>query len=147
MLWKLVWTALLILFGIGEAITIGLTSIWFAAGALVALAVSLLGGPLWLQVVMFLVVSILCMLAIRPFAQKYLNNKVEPTNADRIIGSEVLVTERISNLRAEGAVSVGGLTWSARSADDSEIAKGTLVRIVRIEGVKVYVEKSKEEVL
>ena len=142
--WKLVWTALLILFGIGEAVTVGLTSIWFAAGSLVALVVSLLNGPLWLQIVLFLVVSILCMLAIRPFAQKYLNSKVEPTNADRIIGAEVKVTEAIDNLMAQGAVNIAGMTWSARSESDENIPVGTLVRVLRIEGVKVYVETVKQ---
>ena len=144
MLWKIIWTALLILLGIGEAITVGLTCIWFAAGSLVALVVSLLGGPLWLQIVMFLVVSILCLLAIRPFAQKYLNNKVEPTNADRIIGTEVKVTEAIDNLMAQGAVNIAGMTWSARSESDENIPVGTLVRVLRIEGVKVFVEVVRE---
>jgi len=144
MLWKLIWTALLILFGIGEGITVGLTSIWFAAGSLVALVVSLLGGPLWLQIVMFLVVSILCMLAIRPIARKYLNSKVEPTNADRIIGAEAKVTEAIDNLMAQGAVNIAGMTWSARSESDEPIPVGTLVRVLRIEGVKVYVEVVRE---
>ena len=144
MVWKLVWTALLILFAIGEAVTVGLTSIWFAAGSLVALAVSLLNGPLWLQIVLFIVVSILCMLAIRPIAQKHLNSKVEPTNADRIIGAEAKVTEAIDNLLAQGAVNIGGMTWSARSETEETIPVGTLVRVLRIEGVKVYVETVKE---
>ena len=144
MLWKLIWTALLILFGIAEAATVGLTSIWFAAGSLIALAVSLLGGPLWLQIVLFILVSILSMLAIRPIASKYLNSKVEPTNADRIIGAEVKVTEAIDNLMAQGAVNIAGMTWSARSQNDENIPVGTLVRVLRIEGVKVYVEVVKE---
>lgn len=145
MMMKIIWMGLLLVFGVGEAITVGLTSIWFAAGALAALVCSLLGGGMWLQIGLFIAVSALSILAFRPIAQKYINSQVEPTNADRVIGSEALVTERISNLRAEGAVSIGGLTWSARSADDSEISKGTLVRILRIEGVKVYVEQVKEE--
>ena len=146
MMMKIIWMGLLVIFGVGEAITVGLTSIWFAAGALVALILALLGANMWLQIGVFFVVSTLCIAAFRPIAQKYINSKVEPTNADRIIGSEVLVTEKISNLRAEGTVSIGGLTWSARSVSDDEIPKGTLVRINRIEGVKVYVERVKEEV-
>lgn len=145
MIEKLIWLGLLILFGIGEALTVGLTSIWFAAGALVALVVTLLGGPLWLQVLLFIVVSALCMLAIRPIAQKHFNSKVEPTNADRIIGQEAVVTEPIHNLQATGAVRIGGMVWSARSEDDSLIPAGTLVRVLRIEGVKVYVERIKED--
>ena len=90
-------------------------------------------------------VSALCLLAIRPLAQKYLNSKVEPTNADRIIGTEALVTEDINNIQATGAVRIGGIVWSARSESDTPIPAGTLVRVLRIEGVKVYVEKVKEE--
>lgn len=146
MYWKFIWLALLILFGVGEAITIGLTSIWFAAGALVALVVALLEGPIWLQVVLFIVISLLCLLAIRPLASRYLNSKVEPTNADRIIGAEAPVIEPIDNLQATGAVRIAGMVWSARSAHDVPIAAGTLVRVLRIEGVKVFVEEVKEEV-
>ena len=146
MLWKIVWMALLILFGIGEAVTVGLTSIWFAAGALAALVAALLNGPLWLQIVLFLLVSLLSLLAIRPLASKYLNSKVEPTNADRIIGIETYVLEPINNLQATGTVRISGMVWSARSENDTPISEGTLVRVLRIEGVKVYVEEVKEEV-
>ncbi len=145
MLMKIIWTALLVLFAAGEAITVGLTSIWFAAGSLAALIVALLNGPLWLQLVLFIAVSALCLLAIRPLAQKYLNNRVQPTNADRILGAEAQVVEDIDNLKGKGAVRIGGLTWSARSADNTPIGANTLVRVLRIEGVKVYVEQIKEE--
>lgn len=138
--WKLIWLGLLILFAAGEAITVGLTSIWFAAGALVSLIVALLGGQLWLQITLFIVVSALCLLAIRPLAQKHLNNKVEPTNADRVIGSEAKVTETIDNLQGSGAVNIGGIVWTARGESDAPIPAGTLVRVLRIEGVKVFVE-------
>ena len=144
--WKFIWLALLILFGVGEALTVGLTSIWFAAGSLAALIAALLNGPIWLQVVLFIVVTVLSLLTIRPLATRYLNDKVEPTNADRIIGSEAYVIEPIDNLHATGAVRVAGVVWSARSAHETPIAAGTLVRILRIEGVKVYVEEAKEEV-
>ena len=142
---KLIWTGLLIVFTIGEGVTVGLTAIWFAAGSLAALICALLGGPLWLQIVLFIVISALCLLAIRPLAHKYFNSKVEPTNADRILGTEAVVTEAINNLQATGAVRIGGITWSARSESDTLIPTGTLVRVLRIEGVKVYVEKVKEE--
>lgn len=145
-LWKIVWVALLILFGIGEAVTVGLTSVWFAAGSLAALIVALLNGPLWLQVVLFLVVSILSLMAIRPLAAKHLNSKVEPTNADRVIGIETYVLEPINNLQATGTVRISGMVWSARSEHDTPIPAGTLVRVLRIEGVKVYVEEVKEEI-
>lgn len=146
LIYKLVWAGLLVLFGIGEALTVGLTSVWFMVGSLGALIVALLGGQLWLQVAVFIVITVLCLLAMRPLAQKHLNSKVEPTNADRIIGSDAYVTEEIDNLRGTGAVRVGGIVWSARSESDEPVPAGTLVRVLRIEGVKVYVEKVKEEV-
>ena len=142
---KLIWVGLLVIFMVGEGLTVGLTAVWFAAGSLAALVCALLGGPLWLQIALFIVVSALCLLAIRPIAHKYLNSKVEPTNADRILGTEAVVTEDICNLQATGAVRVGGIVWSARSENDALIPAGTLVRVLRIEGVKVYVEPVKAE--
>ena len=142
---KLIWTGLLIVFTVGEGVTVGLTAIWFAAGSLAALICALLGGPLWLQIALFIVISALCLLAIRPLAHKYFNSKVEPTNADRILGTEAVVTEDINNLQAIGAVRIGGITWSARSENDTPIPAGTLVRVLRIEGVKVYVESVTEK--
>ena len=138
---KLIWLALLLIFAVAEGISVGLTSVWFAAGSLAALVVALFGGALWIQVTLFLGVSLLCLAAVRPLARKHLNNRVEATNADRVIGAEAQVTEDINNLQGKGAVRVGGLTWSARSQDNSEIPTGTLVKILRIEGVKVYVER------
>ena len=128
---KLVWLVLLLLFAVGEAATVGLTSIWFAAGALAALIAALLGWALWIQIALFLIVSLLCLAAVRPLAKKH-----------RIIGLEAPVTEDIDNLRGKGAVTVNGLTWSARSQDDAPIPAGTLVKILRIEGVKVFVERA-----
>ena len=137
---KIVWLVLLLLFAGGEAVSVGLTSIWFAAGALAALVAALLGGALWIQITLFLAVSILCMAAVRPLAKKHLNSKVEHTNADRVIGAEAQVTEDIDNIHGKGAVIIRGMTWSARSQDDGPIPTGTLVRVLRIEGVKVFVE-------
>lgn len=137
---KIVWLVLLLLFAGGEAISVGLTSIWFAAGALAALIAALLGGPLWIQVTLFLAVSLLCLAAVRPLAKKHLNDKVEPTNADRVIGAEAQVTEDIDNIHGRGAVIIRGIAWSARSQDGSPIPAGTVVKVLRIEGVKVFVE-------
>lgn len=136
----LVWLGLLILFAVGEAVSVGLTSIWFAAGALAALVCALLNGPLWLQITLFIIVSILCLLAVRPLAKRYLNGKVQPTNVDRILGEEAQVTEAIDNIRGKGAVTIGGITWSARSQNGEAIPTGALVKVLRIEGVKVFVE-------
>lgn len=140
----LIWLGLLILFAVGEAVSVGLTSIWFAAGALAALVCALANGPLWLQITLFIVVSVLCLLAVRPMAKKYLNGRVQPTNADRILGVEAQVTEAIDNIRGKGAVTIGGLTWSARSQNGEAIPTGALVKVLRIEGVKVFVEPVRE---
>ena len=145
MILKIIWAVLLVLFTLGEGLTVGLTSIWFAAGSLAALICALCNGPLWLQIGLFILVSALCLLAIRPLAQKYLNTKVEPTNADRVIGATAKVTEEINNIAAQGAVSISGVNWSARSEAGTVIPAGTLVRVLRIEGVKVYVELLDEQ--
>ncbi len=137
---SLFWLAALIVFGVVEAVTVGLASIWFAAGALVALVISALNDSLWLQIVAFAAVSLISMLLARPLARKYLIPKVQPTNADRIIGAEAVVTEEVDNLRGQGLVSVAGNIWSARSDQEhTVIPLGTKVRVLRIEGVKVFV--------
>ena len=137
---QIMWLVLLIIFAVSEAVTVGLTSIWFAAGALVALIAALLGGPLWVQITLFLAVSLLCLAAVRPLARRHLNSRVEPTNADRVIGAEAQVTEDIDNIHGKGAVVIRGMTWSARSQDGGPISAGTMVKVLRIEGVKVFVE-------
>ena len=144
MLPKIIWTALLVLFTLGEAVSVGLTSIWFAAGSLAGLICALLEGPWPLQIALFIAVSTLTLLAFRPLAKKYLNSKVEPTNADRVVGSTATVTEEIDNLQRTGRVQVGSMPWAARSENGSIIPAGALVRVLRIEGVKVYVESISE---
>ena len=90
--------------------------------------------------------SLVCLLLVRPLAKNHVNSKVEPTNADRIIGEKAVVTEEIDNLKGTGAVSVSGRIWTARSDTDGTIPKDTPVRILRIEGVKVFVRNAMEEV-
>ena len=141
---KLIWTALLVLFTLGEAVSVGLTSIWFAAGSLAALICALVEGPWPLQIALFLAVSTLTLLAFRPLAQKYFNGKVEHTNADRVIGSVATVIEEIDNLNGTGRVQVGSMPWTARSEEPHPIPVDALVRVKRIEGVKVYVETISE---
>ena len=128
------------------ACPVHLVSIWFAVGSLVALAVSLLSGPVWLQILLFLVVSGGLLAALWPFVKKVLNPHLSKTNVDSIIGSRGYVTSAIDNLHAQGQVKLGGMEWTARSADGSPIPEGTLIRVDRIEGVKVFVTAVKEEV-
>lgn len=137
------WLALLIVFVVAEAVTTTLVSIWFAAGALVALILSGFNVSVWIQVGAFVAVSLILLLATRPFAKKFLEPRITKTNFDRIIGEVCLVEEEINNLNETGAVKVKGTTWTARSCDDKIIPVGTTVEIIRIEGVKVFVSEQK----
>lgn len=134
------WLAAFIVFAIGEAVTVGLVSVWFAVGALAALFATALGAGLWLQITVFLGVSALALALFKPLSSKFLKPRVSATNADRVIGSAALVTETIDNTQAKGQVKVNGQVWSARSAQDTVIPAGTDVKVLRIGGVKVIVE-------
>ena len=123
-----------------EALTVGLVCIWFACGALVALIAAVLGAPLWLQALLFLAVSAVALYAMRPVARKYIAPNRVATNADRNIGKTAVVIETIDNVRGTGRVMIGSVDWTARSADGSIIEKDALVRVLKIEGVKVCVE-------
>lgn len=141
---KIVWLCLLVLFAVAEGLTVGLTAIWFAIGAAVSLVAAMLDAPFWAQIVLFFVVSIVCMLLLRPMAKKGLQPKFQPTNADRVVGKEAVVTETVDNLRGQGLVSVGGNVWTARSENDLVLPEGSRVTILRIEGVKVFVRPLEE---
>ena len=133
------WFALLVVFLLAEAATVTMISLWFAAGALAALAVSLMGVGTWLQVGVFFVVSATALIALRPLARKYFTPKITATNVDSVIGEKGLVTVAIDNVKAQGQVKLGGMVWSARSASGDPIAEGTLIRVEKVEGVKVLV--------
>lgn len=133
------WLVLLILFLVAEGATAAVTTIWFAAGALVAIVAALLGAQIWLQVIIFVVVSIGCLLALRPLLKKYITPKKVRTNVDAVVGSQGIVLERIDNLAGTGRVKLGGMEWSARAENKECIEAGTVVLVERIEGVKVFV--------
>lgn len=134
-----IWAALIVLFLIVEGVTAGLTSIWFAVGGIAALASVFMGAPLWLQIVLFIVISVATLAITRPLAKKYVNKQTQATNADRVIGKTAKVTERIDNIAGKGTVSVGGRLWTARSADGKPIEKDTVTVVKAIEGVKLIV--------
>ncbi len=136
---SLFWLVAMVLFGVLEAVTVGLTSIWFALGALGALAAAAASAPVIVQIVVFLGVSFLTLLLVRPLAQHYVNDRKVATNADRVIGREAVVTEDIDNIQGKGRVSISGADWTARAEDDRPIPAGSTVRVLRIEGVKVIV--------
>ena len=140
---SIVWLLLLIVFLVVEAVTVSLVSTWFAGGALVALLVSLLGGPLWLQMLVFLVVSIVLLGLLRPVVKKHLKPRLVATNADSLVGQICQATEPVDAMN--GRVKVGDITWSARTENGESIPAGTKVRILKIQGVKVYVEKATKE--
>ncbi len=133
------WLVLLILFLVAEGATAAVTTIWFAAGALVAMITALLGAQVWLQVIVFVVVSVGCLLALRPLLKKYITPKKVRTNVDAVIGSQGVVLEKIDNLAGTGRVKLGGMEWSARAETNQCIEAGTVVLVDRIEGVKVFV--------
>ena len=139
------WLIVMVLFLVVEATTVGLVCIWFAAGALIALLAAMCGAQLWLQIVLFLVVSAATLYFTRPLVKRYVNSKVEPTNADMVIGKECRVTETVDNIAGTGAVYVDGKTWTARSADDEVIPEGTLVTAKSIDGVKLIVAAPEKE--
>lgn len=136
-----IWLIVLVVLVTGEAITVGLTFIWFAVGALGGLVVAVLGGPIWLQVVVFLALSAVTLVLVRPAAAKLLTPGISPTNADRVIGQIALVTEQIDNIAETGQVKLFGQVWSARSETGEIISAQNRVRILRIEGVKVFVRE------
>ncbi|MCI8594360.1 MAG: NfeD family protein [Oscillospiraceae bacterium] len=133
------WLIALIVFLVVEAVTVGLASIWFAAGSLVALIASGLKAPVLVQIILFAVVSLITMALVRPLARKYFTPKQVATNADRVIGKEAVVIEPVDNINAKGMVKVGGIEWTARSDDDAPIPADARVRVLRIEGVKLIV--------
>lgn len=136
----IIWFVLMVVFLIVEAVClIHLVSIWFAAGSLTAMLLALIGAPVWLQVIAFVLVSSALLAMLWPLVRKHLNPNLTKTNVDAVIGSTGLVTASINNVEAHGQVKLGPMEWTARSTDGSHIPEGTLVRVDRIEGVKAFV--------
>ena len=143
------WLVLLIIcIGI-EVATMGLTTIWFAGGALVAIFAAVVGAPIWLQAIIFIVVSLVLLFFTRPIAVKYFNKDRVKTNVESMVGRQAIVISEIDNLQGIGQVTVGGQEWSARSAEEQvKIAVGAVVMIVAINGVKLIVRDiSREQLL
>jgi membrane protein implicated in regulation of membrane protease activity len=137
-----VWLVLMIAFIVGELVTVGLTSIWFAAGALIALFCAMIGAPFGVQLLLFIIVSLVCLYATRPLAKRFINRNVQSTNADSLIGQEIRITERVNNIDQTGMAVVHGQEWTVRAADDREILEpGDMARIISISGVKLIVKK------
>lgn len=132
--WLIAFVILLVI----EIATMGLVTIWFAGAALAAMVAAALGARLWLQFVVFVVVSVVLLIFTRPIAVKYFNKSREKTNVDNVIGKYAIVTETVDNLHSQGSVQLNGLEWSARSFDDSVvIERGTKVEVLEVCGVKL----------
>ena len=138
------WLVAMVIFIVAEAMTVTLVSIWFAAGALGAVVVALLGGGLMLQVTVFLALAIVLLLGLRSVVRKHLAPRITKTNIDSLIGATGVVLTPVNNIAALGQVQISGVEWSARSTDNSHIPAGTLVKVDRIEGVKVFVSPAEE---
>ncbi len=138
-----VWLAMMILFIVFELATMGLTTIWFAFGALVALIVAAVNGPFWLQMIVFFAASLFALFALRDVAMKYFNKNREQTNALGLIGQKGIVLEKISNVEAIGRIAISGQEWSARALqEDDTYEVGAMVVVREIRGVKLIVEQS-----
>ena len=140
-----VWLVAVIVFLGVELSTVTLTSIWFAAGALAAMLVAMFNGNLIIQIIAFLIVAFGLLYATKPWSKKFIDTKKVSTNADRAIGQEVRVIERVSNLDQTGRAIVHGMEWTVRTENDNiVIEQGELVRVLRIAGVKLIVERVEE---
>ena len=142
---EIIWLALTAVLLIIEIVTLGLTTIWFAAGALFAFFAALLGMNQGIQIGVFVVVSVVLLFFTRPLAVKYLNTKTIKTNTEALVGKTARVIVDINNLKSQGQVVINGLEWTARRSDDTVVFKiGDAVTIVGIEGVKLIVEGQKK---
>lgn len=141
----IVWLAVLIVLVVIEIFTLGLTTIWFAGGALLAIVVAALGGPVWLQILVAAIVSGVLLFFTRPIAMKYFNRDRERTNAESLVGRQAIVISEINNLQGTGQVTINGMEWTARSIMDGRIiGAGEVVVIRGINGVKLLVEREKD---
>ncbi|MCH5280854.1 MAG: NfeD family protein [Lachnospiraceae bacterium] len=142
----LFWLAAIVILLIMEIISLGLTTIWFAGGALVAFILAVFNVPVLIQVFVFLVVSLLLLIFTRPIAVKYFNKDRARTNVESMIGKQAIVLSEIDNIQGTGRVTVSGQEWSAKTmADDIKLPVGAVVIIKDVKGVKLIVEERKEE--
>jgi membrane protein implicated in regulation of membrane protease activity len=137
------WLIALIAFLVIEGVTVTLVCIWFAGGALIGMLAAALHAPIWLQVLLFLLVSIILLVYTRPIAMKYFNKNREKTNVSGVIGKQAIVVDEIDNLQGLGKVTVGGQEWTARSmVEDQIIPVGTVVVVEEVKGVKLMVRST-----
>lgn len=135
-----IWIIAAVVFGVIEAATVSLVTIWFAVGAVAAAIAAQLGLNIVWQVGIFVLVSAVFLCFTRPISKKIMVKKPQRTNADRFIGMEAMVISDIDKINNSGQVRLAGSVWSAMSADGSGIPEGTRVKVVEIKGVRLIVE-------
>lgn len=135
--WLIVFVVLLLI----EIATLGLTTVWFALGALAALLAAYIGFEIWVQIIVFLLVSVILLILTRPLAVRFFNQERQKTNVESLIGQKAVVREAIDTLQATGKVEVNGMEWSAKTEESGVIEADTVVWIRGIQGVKLIVEK------
>lgn len=140
------WLIMIVVFLLAEASTVMLVSTWFAIGSLAAMLMALIGAGTGLQVAVFVIISAVCLTALRPLVRRHIAPKLTKTNVDAVVGSTGLVTVAIDNVSAQGQVKLGAMEWTSRSESGEPIPQGTLVKVVRIEGVKAIVSPVRETV-
>lgn len=141
-IWLIIFVACIVI----EIISMGLTTIWFAGGALIAAAASALGVPLWLQITLFVLVSLVLLYFTRPIAVKYFNKDRVKTNAESLVGKQAIVISEIDNLQGIGQVTVDGKEWTARTLNEGiTLSAGSVVIVRAISGVKLIVEEKPQQ--
>ncbi len=137
-----VWLVVAVVMGVVEIITMGLTTIWFAVGAVAALICALCGAPVWLQITAFLVISVAVLVLVRPIAATHFNNRLKKTNIDAYVGRKLIAKTDIDNLHGMGKVDMDGSTWLALSSMDNIVIRaGEEVKVVEVRGAKLIVER------
>ena len=142
-----IWLVVFVACIVAEIISMGLTTIWFAGGALIAAVAAVIGTPLWIQILLFAVVSLVLLYFTRPIAVKYFNEDRVKTNAESLVGKQAIVISEIDNLQGIGQVTVGGQEWSARTTGEGiTLPVGSVVTVRSISGVKLMVEEKKQNI-
>lgn len=140
MLEIVIWSVAVVVFLITEALTSSLTSIWFAGGAFASLISKFLGAGVWAQIIVFLTVSLLCVILVKKLYHKNEDDNKNPTNSDRLIGQKVLIVKDVDNSKGQGTAVVNDVEWKVKSENGEEISEGSVATVLKIEGVKLIVK-------
>lgn len=136
---EILWLVAIIVFIVLEAVTYQMVSAWFIIGAIGGLIAAMLGTSFWVQMTIFILLSVVLLICFRPIAIKKLKTDYK-TNADAVIGKKATITCEVNNIKGTGAAKLDGLVWTARAEDDTVFNVGDVVEVTRIEGVKLIVK-------